>query len=160
MQSSLISTTKSLTAFLLYCGMTSSTWACDSLEKISFLLGYWQQWQQDTLLTESWSKTSDYTWEGWGQVQSMKTKKRSVESLRLAQMDGEVFLMAKVSHNELPVAFKATYCDKVKVVFENKEHDFPKQLVYQRVSPTQLMVKVRGDEKGFELLYDLKSSQE
>lgn len=70
-------------------------------------------------------------------------------------MSGGVFYVSKVSHNELPVAFRLTTCTDGRFVFDNPQHDFPRRLDYRRVGADRLTVHVSdGGEKGFTLEFE------
>ena len=70
--------------------------------------------------------------------------------MRLVEMSGEIFFLAKVNHNKRPVAFKLTQCLARTAVFENSDHDFPKKLEYKLISGNKLTVTVSdGHDKGF-----------
>jgi hypothetical protein len=80
----------------------------------------------------------------------------STESLRLVAMSDEIFFIAKVASNPLPVAFKLTQCANKIAVFENPHHDFPQTLSYQLIQSSQgdkqLKVKVfAANNPGFEI---------
>lgn len=131
----------------------AQTKTCDSLESLAWLLGNWSAHNSKLKIDESWGKISNQTFEGSGQTYSIKKDKIvSKETLRLVEMAGEVFYIAKVSSNELPVAFKLTYCTADTHVFENSKHDFPKKLRYQRFANNKMTVSVSGDNgKGFSI---------
>jgi hypothetical protein len=77
-----------------------------------------------------------------------------VEELRLVEMDGGVFYVAKVSHNELPVAFRLVECGADRLVFANPAHDFPRRLEYDRQADGRLSVRVSdGASQGFTLVF-------
>jgi peptidoglycan/xylan/chitin deacetylase (PgdA/CDA1 family) len=63
-----------------------------------------------------------------------------LETIRVASMSGEVFFVAKVAHNEFPVAFKLTECSSVLAAFENPAHDFPTGIVYNLLDDGSLRV--------------------
>jgi hypothetical protein len=65
-------------------------------------------------------------------------------------MSGEIFYMAKVVSNDLPVAFKLTSCTTNTAIFENSQHDFPKKLSYQLNKDKSITVSVSGEnDEGF-----------
>jgi hypothetical protein len=67
-------------------------------------------------------------------------------------MAGGVFYISKVTHNELPVAFKLNHCADGRFVFDNPAHDFPRRLEYAPGPDGGLTVKVSdGADKGFSL---------
>ena len=60
--------------------------------------------------------------------------------------------VAKVAHNERPVAFRLSECEAGRFAFVNPEHDFPRRLEYVRVGEDAMRVRVSdGAENGFEL---------
>ena len=65
---------------------------CESLDTLFWLIGEWAS--ADGSSGETWSKASASTFEGAGQV-------GTEESLRLVEMSGEVFYLAKVGHNAI-----------------------------------------------------------
>ena len=106
---------------------------CSSLESISWLTGQWTSVTAKTATSESWQPLNESNWEGSGVARDRTSGElRSVESLRLVVMSGEVFYIAKVDHNKFPVAFKLTECSENKAVFENHTHDFPKKIDYRQ----------------------------
>lgn len=114
---------------------------CASLDALSWLEGEWATDEGPRMFRERWTRVTPDTVEGEG----------TGESLRLVAMSGGVFYLAKVPHNELPVAFKAVSCGDGYAVFENMAHDFPKRLVY-RLADGRLRVRVSdGAEWGFDL---------
>ena len=65
-------------------------------------------------------------------------------------INGEVFYVPVVPHNEGAVYFKMTEQSEDKVIFENPEHDFPQRIIYLRISNDSLHVKIEGLDKGVE----------
>lgn len=126
---------------------------CDSLGSLSWLLGNWVAESGKSKISESWQQISDKTFEGAGVTYSLEKQKIvSSETLRLVEMSGEVFYLAKVASNHLPVAFKLTQCTAESAVFENPQHDFPKKLHYQLTKDKRIIVVVSGEnENGFSI---------
>lgn len=117
---------------------------CGSLERAEWLLGHWTG---ERGVTESWKQAGDRTYEGHG------FDGKSSESLRLVEMSGEVFYIAKVAHNELPVAFKLAICGDDLLVFENPAHDFPRRIEYRRDGDALTVRVSDGAERGFDLKF-------
>jgi hypothetical protein len=145
---------------------------CSRLDSISWLLGDWQQSSDKLIISEHWQQTSPMTYEGLGISErraapaqivaqnsdnpTQSTTSANTESLRLVQMSDEIFFIAKVASNPLPVAFKLTQCSDTLAVFENPQHDFPQTLSYQLIKTPQgdkrLKVKVfSSNNAGFEI---------
>lgn len=118
--------------------------ACTSLRSAAWLLGHWTG---EHGVTESWKQAGDRTYEGHG------FDGKSSESLRLVEMSGEVFYIAKVAHNELPVAFKLAICGDDLLVFENPDHDFPRRIEYRRDGDALIVRVSDGAERGFDLKF-------
>lgn len=126
---------------------------CRSLEVLGWLLGDWVADGAKSTFRESWSARGPQTWEGRG-VEASKTDaaKASAEVLRLVEMAGEVFYISKVTHNDLPVAFRLSECEDGRFAFVNPAHDFPKRIDYVREGDDRLRVRVSdGADKGFTL---------
>lgn len=118
---------------------------CTSLERADWVLADWVSAEGPT---ESWHRAGPRTFEGAG------TSGSGSETLRLVEMSGQVFYIAKVAHNELPVAFKLVDCSDVLLVFVNPEHDFPRRLEYRRTAADAMTVAVSdGADRGFEIQF-------
>jgi len=125
------------------------------LSSLDPLVGQWQVQTKKSVVSESWRKVSDQSFEGLGNTYDLAGVLKDSEELRLVQMQGTVFYLAKVKHNPLPVAFALISCQNNRFRFENKDHDFPKQLDYQLLSTDSLQVDVSdGTEKGFRLNFN------
>lgn len=127
--------------------------SCARLGELSWLVGSWQAETRDSKITETWLAASDATFEGRGITRSLKDGSlRDSEDLRLVAMGDGVFYVAKVAHNERPVAFRLTSCSEGRFVFENAAHDFPRRIEYRRVDDTRFEAHVSdGASRGFRL---------
>jgi hypothetical protein len=127
--------------------------SCDSLESLRWLLGDWVAEGSKTSFHESWIEVAPHTYEGAGIERAKPDGSiRGGEVLRLVEMAGAVFYISKVTHNELPVAFRLNECAGGRFVFDNPAHDFPRRLEYLRAPDGRLTVNVSdGGEKGFSL---------
>ena len=124
---------------------------CDDLSSLNWLLGKWQTTTKTAVITESWKKVSALSFEGKGITQ--RGDKHSQETMRLVDMGGELFYLAKVSQNLLPIAFKLTECEAGKATFVNRDHDFPKQLVYSQADAGMRVDVSDGEGNGFTLSF-------
>lgn len=126
---------------------------CGSLDSMQWLLGEWLADGDKNTWRESWTAIGPKTWEGQG-VEASKSDpgKQSTEELRLVEMGGSVFYLAKVTHNELPIPFRLVECGEGRLVFANSAHDFPRRLEYERQADGRLHVRISdGAGKGFTL---------
>ena len=134
-------------ALLLACcrAATASAADCASLYQADWVLG---DWVTADGATESWLRLGPRTFEGAGASGSDR------ETLRLVEMSGRVYYIAKIAHNELPVAFALVDCDDARLVFENPAHDFPRRLEYRRTAADAMTVTVGdGRERSFEVSF-------
>lgn len=124
-------------------------------DEFNALVGHWQTTAdaKGRYVTEQWQLLAPDNFAGQGR-QVTATGRSSSEDLRLVQMGGQWFYLAKVADNNLPVAFALTQCQPNDWLFQNPQHDFPKQLHYRLVKPDELTVTVSdGAGKGFTLKF-------
>lgn len=126
---------------------------CGSLATMRWLLGEWLAEGAKTTWRETWTEIGPQTWEGRGiETSRADPARQSAEELRLVEMGGSVFYLAKVSHNELPIPFRLVECGDGRLVFANPAHDFPRRLDYERQPDGRLHARISdGAEKGFTL---------
>ena len=111
------------------------------MESFNWILGEWVMKYEKAYLTESWGKINETNFEGSGITRDNKSDSTLFsESLRILEMNGEIFYLSKVDHNELPIPFKMTYQDNSKIIFENEKHDFPQIIKYIRQGNDSLKV--------------------
>ena len=140
-----------LLSLLFIIPFCSNAKSCHSLTTINWLLGSWVATDKEQTITESWHQVSATTIEGNGETFVMG-KLKSSESLRIVEMSGALFYIAKVNHNPLPIAFKLTNCSVENAIFENTEHDFPKRIEYKSINKDKMMVIVSvGKSKSFSI---------
>ena len=114
-----------------------------------WLVGTWSSASASGTNYEVWKKESDTVLVGSSfSVQQNDTVQS--ESVRLIQEGDEVSYIpiAHGQNNDLPVTFKLIFIDSVKMVFENKEHDFPQNISYQRISADSLVAEISGVING------------
>jgi hypothetical protein len=135
---------------LSFCAEESMT----GLGTFEWILGEWISDDGKNITKEVWEKISSKTFEGEG-VTLSKADKAIInkEALRLVVMSGEIYYLAKVSHNEYPIAFKLTSFTDSTLVFENRMHDFPKIIEYKRINKNRINVMVGNEKNGFALSF-------
>lgn len=136
-----------------HCWAASTDAACSSLDALRWLVGDWAADGSKAMYHESWQEVSPRTLEGTGVERSNADGKvKSGEVLRLVEMGGGIFYVAKVKHNDLPVAFRLSACTGGRFVFENAAHDFPRRIEYERSGEGRYTARVSdGAGKGFTL---------
>ena len=106
--------------------------ACSNLNQLQWLVGEWKSSGINQVVMESLEQTSSMTFEGSGFTLSSTGEELGREWLRLLTMKEQIYYLAKVDHNELPIPFLLTHCLEGYFLFQNPQHDFPKQISYQR----------------------------
>jgi hypothetical protein len=114
---------------------------CSSLAHLNWLIGEWQTDNSSNFNKEVWRKISNKTFEGQGKTNT------SSESLRIIEMSNEIFYLAKVAHNLMPIAFKLVDCKDKHSIFENMLHDFPNKIEYRQIDNNTMQVKVSENSK-------------
>lgn len=132
---------KSLIVILLLISISSLNYA--QMDNFDWLLGEWMMDMENSYIVESWEKISENTFEG--ESNTINSKNDSIifsESLRLLKMGDNIFYIAKVPQNNLPVAFKKIFSDDKTITFENENHDFPQKIEYLKIEEDSLMVTI------------------
>lgn len=123
--------------------------AVNDLNDFKWILGLWKYDTADNIIYEKWIKVSSGTFEGLSYTISKSNGDTLfAESLRLLEMNKNVYYLAKVEHNIYPVPFKLVGHSVNSFVFENNEHDFPQRLIYSLETNDALNVTVEGDKSG------------
>ncbi|GHA10429.1 hypothetical protein GCM10008090_20040 [Arenicella chitinivorans] len=127
---------------------------CHSMAALEWMQGDWVSETPKRSYHESWWRVSDHTFEGRSMVRRAGREVVSQESLRLLFMSGDVFYLAKVPENPLPIAFKLSVCGEKSATFTNPEHDFPQRIRYTRKPDHRLAVEVGTLEKtAFKIMF-------
>jgi len=143
----------SVLIFLLFISPYSFAQTCSSTNVIKNIVGAWESNQGNEIMKESWSKVSKKTFEGSGAAY-FNEKVKSHESMRIVEMSGAIFYIAKVNHNLFPVAFTLVKCTDKTFVFENNQHNFPKRIEYKFLHENKMLVNVNdGKGEGFTISF-------
>lgn len=122
----------------------------DELEKMSWLVGEWENKMPEGILTETWTKSNDSTFIGKTLFINEKDTLHS-EEIVLTQK-GETLLYiptVKGQNDNKPVEFKMTESKtENEFAFENPKHDYPQKIVYKKVSDTNLVATISGKQEG------------
>ncbi|MDX1625363.1 MAG: DUF6265 family protein [Wenzhouxiangellaceae bacterium] len=121
---------------------------CESLSSAEPWAGGWTT--SDGGFAERWVRVGPGTFEGIGTA--MERDGARVESLRLVEMSGRLYYIAKVEGNAMPTVFALSDCGPDRWTFRNDAHDFPKRIEYVFPAPDRMRVTVDdGAGEGFTL---------
>lgn len=140
---------KLFTLLILFVSIT----ACQAQVSYKILEGTWKIEGKEKY--EVWeSDNSGLTGSSYGIKDGAK---RTTETLEIKEEEGKVIYRATVpnQNNGATIPFTLN-ADKAEILsFENPEHDFPTQIIYEPVSDSRVLVKVLGgDGKGFSYYMD------
>lgn len=138
-----ISILTSISLLIIACSQKPTVTIAD----LEWLIGTRSSQQDQMLIYESWSKTSDELLTG----KSYYTENGDtmlLETIEIKQIDGELFYCPAVSNqNEgKAIEFKLTSKKPNELIFENPEHDFPKKIVYIK-DGNNINAWIEGDGK-------------
>lgn len=110
---------------------------------LDFLEGTWKV--TDKEVYERWTKLGDKTFKGEGFMLKDGNKKVA-EILDINDQSGKLTYYATVmgQNDNMPIAFKYNKTEKDVFSFENPNHDFPKKIVYKKISDSELFITVIG----------------
>lgn len=135
---------------LTSCKTDSSNKSFEKLEKMSWLVGEWENKMPDGILTETWTKSNDSTFTGKTLFIKDKDTLHS-EEIVLTQK-GETLLYiptVKGQNDNKPVEFKMSETKtENEFAFENLKHDYPQKIVYKKVNETNLVATISGKQQG------------
>jgi hypothetical protein len=119
-----------------------------TMQHIDWLAGHWMMEGKKGITYEEWKIIDDNRMEGKGfKVFKKDTSMR--EELQIVIENGEMYYIATVKgqNNDEPVRFKMTDGNRRHMEFENKEHDFPKEIKYQWKQNDRYEVEIIGPLK-------------
>jgi uncharacterized protein YciI len=124
-----------------------------------FFQGTWKMENKE--IYEHWNKLNDKTLKGFSY--NLENGEMSIsEYLDIYRNGNDIVYMATVLNKNQGrgINFILTKSDST-FTFENRNHDFPKKIVYQKLTDTKLSVQVSdGMQKGFAYLMNKQPEQE
>lgn len=138
------------TSLLIVLFITVSIAGEKYLSVFDWLQGEWICIGNKADTKEVWQKVSPQTFEGFAAtIDKTIGEHKITETLRLVNMSGDIYYIANVEHNELPIAFKLNDSAESIFVFENASHDFPKRIEYRQMPGDSLYVTVGDSTRSF-----------
>lgn len=119
------------------------------LNKLNWLEGTWQTKVEGNDVFETWQLQGDSIWVGKSTF--VKNGKELFSELMSIHLDsGKMQFNSAVSNQNdaEQVLFSEISWEGNKVVFENKEHDFPQRVTYQLKNENELFAFISGDMNG------------
>ncbi|HYD23016.1 MAG TPA: DUF6265 family protein [Flavipsychrobacter sp.] len=120
------------------------------LDRIDWVLGYWEMSSPQGTVTESWIRTNDTVFSGIGKFMDSSGKMLTTEEIIIVLRNGELLYIPTVSeqNNGQPVIFRETSFSDTMIAFENKGHDFPQRIVYVKQNEGSMLAYIEGEVNG------------
>lgn len=120
------------------------------LEKVSWLLGTWQNNSAEGTATEAWTRENDSTLTATSYFVANGADTVSTETILLQERGGKLFYVPTVKDQNQgqPVNFTLTTISDKQLVFENPEHDFPQKITYTRITNDSVVAEISGMIEG------------
>ena len=118
----------------------------DSLNKFQ---GSWKMTSPEMIMSEHWVKTNDTLWQGKSYIEN-NGKQELEETVQLVIHNHMAFYIVKRKGVGEQVAFKLIKQERDKFTFENKNNDFPQQIIYHFKADGNLDASINATTKdGF-----------
>lgn len=133
-----------------------STHSYHSLFETGNLIGTWKMESSGKTLIETWNNLSNETLEGKSILlnpNKLSFDTISVESMRLVEMENEVFFIIKPDENPFPTPYKLIATSNNTLIFENKNYYFPKKIIYRFKDRDNIDIEMNNGSKQIYLYY-------
>ena len=119
-----------------------------TVEDLAWLTGCWEGRQGQAVIDEVWSKPGGGSMLGFGRtVKDGRTT--AYEFMQVREENGSLTYMPQ-PQGGARVSFPLKDSFGEKMTFENKTHDFPQRVIYERKGPGMLLAAIEGIYKGRE----------
>jgi hypothetical protein len=121
----------------------------DKIKIADWLIGNWENKSPDGVLTESWTKLNDSTFNASSHFIKGKDTLH-FETIVLAQK-GETltyFATVKGQNDDKAVTFPSTAESDKQLIFENPKHDYPQKITYTKGADNTLTAEISGKLDG------------
>lgn len=134
----------SVTGFFVLTSFSSPTY--NSLNKLNWILGKWKISSPKYIQFEEWKKISNTKFEGIS-YKIVDADTTIIETLDLMVVESNILYIPTVydQNNARSIKFKLLKLEGNYVLFENKEHDFPKKIEYTLESRKKIKASVSNE---------------
>lgn len=117
------------------------------LSDLNWFLGKWQI--NESKSYEEWKKMDDNLFKGVG-YKIRKNDTLVTETIEIVQRGKDLFYIPTVTgqNDGKPVEFKLVSYKKGKIIFENKNHDFPQRIIYIKTGDDLINARIEGVKQG------------
>ena len=135
--------------------------AKDAMEPFKWLLGDWQMERKSGIMTESWQRVNDSSFEGKSYMTSKEGAQKVLEEMQLVYRKSVYHFISAVpgQNKELPVSFSINDFSDNHFVAENPAHDFPRRIKYEQIKQDSLHAWIDGGLSNAEQRVDFYFSR-
>ncbi|KFC19556.1 DUF6265 family protein [Chryseobacterium sp. FH1] len=122
-----------------------------NIQKTEWLIGTWEHKTAKGSIYETWRKTVKNELTGKSYI--LKNNDTIVfEEIRLVEENGKLYYIPAVKDQNggQPVRFESRLISQKEFVFENRTHDFPQVISYQKINEDSLNAEISGLKNGKE----------
>jgi hypothetical protein len=119
--------------------------SASELTDMAWLAGTWEQNRNGTIVRETWLAPAGDVMAGIGQT-LRPGKKAAIEFMKISLEPGGLTFTG-MPEGQAPTPFVRIPGSPGKVVFENKAHDFPQRVIYERCGE-DLCARIEGTVEG------------
>jgi hypothetical protein len=122
-----------------------------ALDQFDWLVGAWERDVRDGVSIEEWTRVGENVIEGRTVVRRGEALEIT-EHLRIERFGDRIYYIALPGENAMPTPFELVRHEDGRWIFENPDHDFPTRIIYLRLDPTHLRVRIEdpGGENGID----------
>lgn len=133
----------------------------DSMEPFHWLLGDWQMERKSGVMTESWGRVNDSSFEGKSYMTSKEGVQKVLEEMQLICRQKTYYFISAVpgQNKELPVSFTVNDFSDKHFLAENPAHDFPRRIKYELIKQDSLHAWIDGGLSNTEQRVDFYFSR-
>lgn len=118
-------------------------------DKLHWILGEWTTAEKEGIFIEVWKKKNDTLFTGKGFFITPANDTPFREMLSIENRNDTLYYVVTTAHNgDMPVTFKEISMSDKEIVFEDREHDFPQQIIYTRLNDKNIVAKITGKQNG------------
>lgn len=117
---------------------------------IEKLTGKWEDISKDNAFYEEWRLAGEDSLSGKGFV-LVQQDTVFIENLSMWKEDNGLCKFSALISNQNngeQIVFEQTGAQDGRIIFENKEHDFPQRIIYELISNVEMHVLIDGQQNG------------
>lgn len=116
------------------------------IDNLAWLAGCWSGGSGERRFDEQWMSARANTMLGMSRTLNAGALS-SYEFMTIRDEGGGLVFIAQPS-GQKPASFLASSLSETGIVFENRAHDFPQRISYQRQGDGSLLARIEGESKG------------